>query len=224
MNRLGKLNGFYQDKMIDEERYPNTAEPQDPLEAARAMVYAEEGFRNEAYADPYSPQEVARRKKQEGWEQLSPEPVTIGAGRTTAAGLGEVKMGDTTTKEAEDELVTKKLQSVFQYMKNKGLPEDPAIASAIYNIGEGNFSEGSLPELGKQGKWKEFADKLEQYRLAGGQVSKGLIVRRRNEANEIRRRHGLEEKPELEYVVVGKKGAKKGIVREKGSKKKVYGG
>lgn len=223
MNRLGKLNEFYQNMMVDEERYPNTAEPVDPLEYARAMVYSEEGFKNKAYADPYSKQEIARRKKQEGWENLSPEPVTIGAGRTTAAGLGEVKMGDTTTKEAEDELVTKKLQSVFKFMKNTGLQENPGIASAIYNMGEGTFSSGALPELGKQGKWKEFADKLEEYRLAGGQISKGLIVRRRNEANVVRRWNGIEEKPELEYVTVGKEGAKKGIVREKSSKKKVYG-
>lgn len=181
------------------------------------LVYSEEGFSKTAYADPYSPRETARRKKQEGWEKLSGAPFTIGPGRTTAAGYGEVKEGDTTDEETEKGYVKKKINDVFGFLKKKGLPENAAMASAVYNLGEGTVSKGSLPELAKQKKWSEFADKLEEYNKANGQVSDGLKIRRRKEANLVRKAYGFEEKPELEKVTILDPETKKQkrILREK---------
>lgn len=186
-------------------------------EKALDLVYSDEGFSETAYPDPASPREVARRKKQKGWEKLSGAPFTIGPGRTTAAGFGEVKEGDTTTAEIEREYAKKKVDKVFEYLKKKGLPENAAMASAVYNLGEGNVSKGALPELAKEGKWSEFADKLEEYKYANGKALPGLEIRRRKEANKVRKFYGIEEKPELERVNVvdPKTKKKKWITREK---------
>ena len=201
-------------KQLEEE----AARPES--DKALDLVYTGEGFSETAYPDPYSPRMVAKRNKQKDWEKLSGEPFTIGPGRTTAAGFGEVKEGDTTNEETEKGYVKQKIDTISKWLKKKGYPENAAMISVVYNLGEGTVSGGSLPKLAKEGKWSEFADKIEEYINAQGKPSEGLKIRRRKEANIIRKSKGIEEKPELERVTIidPKTKKKKRITREKKKK------
>lgn len=128
------------------------------------------------------------------WEGFRPAMYLDAAGRPTI-GYGtlidrpedQYLRTATITEAQAEELLRRDLVS-FEQSVNEAITvrltqnQFDALVSFVYNVGPGNFLNGSLPRLINQrsdalaisAKWRE-------YRLAGGRVLQGLVNRRRDE-------------------------------------------
>jgi len=131
-------------------------------QACRDLVASFEGLRLNAYQD------------QNGvW--------TIGYGHTA-----DVKPGDTCTKEQAEEWLDEDLEEADQAIAR--LVDVPltqnqydAIASLVFNIGEGHFSGSTVRRRLNQNDFSAAAEAILMWRYAGGEVSVGLLHRRQAE-------------------------------------------
>jgi len=130
-------------------------------ERSKAMLRQFEGFKEKAYKDTGG-------------------VVTVGYGRTGA----DVTPATKTTKEIEEQKLSQRLnETEIPFLKGEGLPDNPALVSIVYNLGRTGFKKSSLYPLAKEGRWEEFADKLQQFtRDKNGTVQPGLVKRRKEEA------------------------------------------
>jgi lysozyme len=133
----------------------------DATERSKAMLRQFEGFKDKAYRDTGG-------------------VVTIGYGRTGA----DVTPTTRTTREIEEQKLSQRLnETEIPFLRQEGLPENPALVSIVYNLGRTGFKKSSLYPLAKEGRWEEFADKLQQFtRDKSGTVQPGLVKRRKEEA------------------------------------------
>ena len=136
----------------------------DSTERSKAMLRQFEGFKEKAYKDTGG-------------------VVTVGYGRTGA----DVTPATKTTREIEEQKLSQRLnETEIPFLKGEGLPDNPALVSIVYNLGRTGFKQSSLYPLAKQGKWDEFATKLQEFtRDRSGKVQPGLVKRRKAEADVI---------------------------------------
>nr|WP_302053760.1 glycoside hydrolase family protein [Sphingomonas tagetis] len=80
--------------------------------------------------------------------------------------------------------MTLRLQEVREL--NPGIVADPlqwaAHASLANNVGRANYARSSTLRLYKQGRKREACDAIRSWRLAGGKVWQGLVLRRTGDA------------------------------------------
>ncbi|NIC05250.1 lysozyme [Halomonas sp. DX6] len=139
-----------------------------PLATASAVAIAAgtvgyfEGKENSAYIDPVG-------------------VVTICYGHTSTARIGQ------THSDAECErLLQQDLGEAFEAVERHVDAELPptreaALASFVYNVGEGAFARSTLLRRLNAGQVQEACDELLRWVYAGGRVLRGLVTRRQAE-------------------------------------------
>lgn len=114
------------------------------------------------------------------------EPYTIGYGHTSAAGQPHVSPGMRISKETADEILIHDLVT-FEAALSKMLKRTPnenqfsAMASLVFNIGQGNFAKSSVLRLFNAGNAQGSADAFRMWNKGAGKVMKGLERRREAE-------------------------------------------
>lgn len=139
-------------------------EPYTPVPEAVEMIAKYEGFRPEAYRDP-----VGR--------------MTIGYGQATP----DIKAGMRTTEPEARAFVEQRVREDSANFANRGIPVNPGLLSAAYNLGRGNLGQYGVLSALKAGDYEEAAKILETAVRAKGKKMPGLVPRRREEAESIRR-------------------------------------
>ena len=113
---------------------------------------------------------------------------TIGYGSTTYQNGEFVTMDDApvTKREALSMKIHHLQEEVFPHIKDNVMcdlrqHEFDALASFIYNVGGGNFMSSTM--LDKLNSWdkKGASQEFPRWRMAGGEISKGLVRRRKSE-------------------------------------------
>jgi lysozyme len=135
---------------------------------ALSLVKEFEGIRLKAYPDPGS---------KDG------NPWTIGHGHTGLLTGVRVKKGDVITNEQAEEFLQKDLEGVVAIIKKYvkvELNENQygALASFVFNIGEGQFAKSSVLKFINEGKLDSVPGRMALYRLNDGKVMAGLVRRR----------------------------------------------
>lgn len=143
---------------------PEPRAPYTPVPEAVEMIAKYESFRPEAYRDP-----VGR--------------MTIGYGQATP----DIKPGMRTTEPEARAFVEQRVREDSANFARRGIPVNPGMLSAAYNLGRGNLGEYGVLAALKQGDYEEAAKILETAVRAKGKVMPGLVKRRREEAESIRR-------------------------------------
>lgn len=142
---------------------------EETIAQAAKIVKVYEGFRNKPY-------------------RCQAGVLTIGYGRTS-----NVKEGDVTTADKEQEWLEARLEKDLVWLRNKLQPlvleshQEAALLSLVYNIGTGNFIKsgvfrylrgvengGKLPLKLMEASWKS-------WNKVNGKVSNGLVNRRNAE-------------------------------------------
>lgn len=131
------------------------------------LITSFEGVRLTAYVDP----------------KTGGEPISIGFGHT-----GGVKLGDTITLEEAYDLLHGDLmhaEDVIEKLVKVPLTDNEhgALASFIFNCGEGNFAKSTLLKKLNAMKYAEAADEFLRWVSPGSAVEKGLTRRRIAERN-----------------------------------------
>lgn len=116
--------------------------------------------------------------------------LTIGYGHTDMAGPPEVKPGMHITKDQATKILAKDLEKYEKGVKDalgkslEKLNENQfsACVSLCFNIGVGGFKKSSVARYIKKGKITQAANYFKLWNKAGGRVLKGLVRRRRAEA------------------------------------------
>ncbi|MBQ3642209.1 lysozyme [bacterium] len=130
-------------------------------EKARSFIQKLEGYRESAYKD------IAGV-----W--------TIGYGHT-----GNVKPGDKITKADAEKLFAKDFYKHTEPLKYVTIPlsnnEKIALTSFIYNMGPNAFKKSTLLKKLNEGNKKAAADEFDKWIYSKGEISNGLINRRRLE-------------------------------------------
>ncbi|MCT8469460.1 lysozyme [Chromohalobacter canadensis] len=129
------------------------------LSLATAVVSQFEGYRSEAYRDPVG-------------------IPTICYGHT-----GDVAMGQTLSQAECKELLAEDLGTAFDAVdRHVDIDLSPArraaLASFVYNVGEGKFARSTLLERLNAGKMRAACDELNRWVYAGGRKLAGLVKRR----------------------------------------------
>lgn len=156
-----------------------------------AVVKEFEGFRLKAYPDPGS---------KDG------NPWTIGYGHTGLLFGARVRKGDVITKEQAEEFLRGDLEAVIgiikKYVKVE-LNENQynALASFVFNIGEGQFAKSSVLKFINEGKLDSVPGRMALYRLNDGKVMAGLVRRRTAEGALWMKPIGITPVPEEEAPV-----------------------
>ncbi|MGM0703873.1 MAG: lysozyme [Pseudomonadota bacterium] len=132
------------------------------LGIAGATVMHFEGSEPEAYVDPVG-------------------VVTICYGHTATA-----KIGQTHTDAECERLLRKDLGDAFDAVEEHVEVELPptrkaALASFVYNVGEGAFQRSTLLRKLNAGNWRGACDELMRWVYAGGRQLRGLVRRRQAE-------------------------------------------
>lgn len=147
-----KMSGLYRAKTLK------------PSEDCLNIIAFFEGFRSEAYQDSVGV-----------W--------TIGYGSTRG-----VKPGDTITEQAAKERMMRELDEDYaesvkiHVMVPVTQSMFDALCSFVYNVGAGNFVNSSLLRYLNQGEYKKSVDEFDKWVYAGGEMLKGLVNRRKEEA------------------------------------------
>lgn len=132
------------------------------LSIGAATVSYFEGKENRAYVDPVG-------------------VVTICYGHTATARIGQ------SHSDAEcDRLLREDLGDAFDAVDTHVDVELPAtreaaLASFVYNVGEGAFKRSTLLRKLNSGHWREACDELMRWVYAGGRQLRGLVRRRQAE-------------------------------------------
>lgn len=115
---------------------------------------------------------------------------TIGFGNTFYENGTKVKRGDKITRERANELFTNIVENNFAVPLRKLLVakvnnnQFSALVSLAYNIGIGNISKSTLLRVVNQNPNNvEIRNQFMRWNRAGGQVLRGLTLRREAEAN-----------------------------------------
>lgn len=140
-------------------------------QASIDLIKEFEGWRADAYVDPAT----------------SGEPITIGYGHTSAAGLPKVKLGMTITKTQGEEILRRDLEDVERTVDS--LVRVPinenqrgALVSFTYNLGGGNFAKSTLLKKVNAKDFPGAAGEFKKWNKAAGKVMAGLTRRRSAEA------------------------------------------
>lgn len=108
---------------------------------------------------------------------------TIGYGHTG----GVSPLDQVTWREAKDLLRKdlRKAEQAIQSLVKVKLNQDQhdALASFVYNVGEGAFRDSTLLKLLNRGEYLRAANQFKRWNMAGGRVLGGLERRREAEAN-----------------------------------------
>lgn len=111
---------------------------------------------------------------------------TIGWGSTRYLDGSKVKMGDNITQEQADEML---LEEATRRLSEMALPNEinpnqkAALLSFQYNVGNGNWRNSTLKKkVYANPSDPTIADEFMKWNKAGGQVVRGLTVRRKAEA------------------------------------------
>jgi lysozyme len=141
------------------------------VDEAVNLITKYEGFRPEAYRDP-----VGR--------------MTIGYGQATP----DIKRGMRTTEPEARAFVEQRVREDSTNFANRGIPVNPGMLSAAYNLGRGNLGKYGVLSALKQGDYEEAAKILETAIRAKGKVLPGLVKRRREEAASVRQSQPTKQK------------------------------
>ena len=137
------------------------------------LVKQFEGFSAKAYPDPAT----------------GNEPITIGYGSTRYADGSKVKMGDVVTNLEAQRLLLLDLERRYHAIKN-WFPDDirqnqiDAVVSFAYNCGIGAFEKSTLrKKIWNNPNDPDIRNEFMKWVRAGGKVMKGLVRRRKAEAD-----------------------------------------
>jgi lysozyme len=135
-------------------------------------IMQSEGLRLEAYPDPGS---------KDG------KPVTIGYGTTKINGQ-PIKLGTKITKEQAKEYFRKDIEKFAEGVASRvKVPLNDnqfgALVSFAYNVGIGAFGSSTLLKRLNAGDYKAVPGQLARWNKNDGKVMKGLISRRKREAD-----------------------------------------
>ena len=122
------------------------------------------------------------------WEGKKNDPYLDSVGvRTVCYGETAVKMrrySDAECLVMLDRRAQQFLEAVRR--RNPRITEDPyqwaAHASLAYNVGVSTYNRSSVALLYERGREREACDAIGRYRLAGGRVLRGLVLRRQGDA------------------------------------------
>lgn len=151
------------------------AVPADAADVAAALCRRFEGF----YSRPY----------------LCPAGVpTIGYGATHYMNGRRVQLTDLPiSRDAAERLLLLQIERIYLPAVLRQCPglagESPGRLAAIidftFNLGEGRLRQSTLRRRIKDGRWPDVPGELEKWVIGGGVVLRGLVIRRRAEADLI---------------------------------------
>ena len=140
-------------------------------EDGRKAIIKHEGVRLKAYPDPGT----------------GGEPWTIGVGHTSRAGPPDVRPGMTITREEADEILAADLnrfeKRVHQHMGN--VPQHVFDGAVSFDFNTGRIHNASWVRHFKAGDMERAENSLKQWNKAGGRIMRGLVNRRKEEADLI---------------------------------------
>ena len=138
------------------------------------LIKRHEGFRSFAY-DDFAPHRPARNPIR--------GTLTIGYGETQG-----VNIGDTITEEAASEQLMRRLNRDFEPAVRRLVTvpltqyQYDALVSFVYNVGEGNLARSTLLRRVNAGRYDDVPAQLMRWTRSKGIELRGLVRRRRDEA------------------------------------------
>lgn len=138
------------------------------------LIKSHEGFRSFAY-DDLAPNRPARPPIN--------GTLTIGYGETQG-----VRIGDTITEEAASDQLMRRLRRDFEPAVQRLVTvpltqyQYDALVSFVYNVGEGNLQRSTLLRRLNDGRYDDVPAQLMRWTKSKGRELRGLVRRRRDEA------------------------------------------